>query len=146
MKGLDSFSGKMWLFFKGVIMGVVNKVPGISGGVVAFVMGFYEEFIYSLQKSILKHLNYFSTAGSKVFITTSMENFYFFLLQEWFSVILVFHCCWTFSFVNMNSLSGVFFGLIIGSIFYIAQDFKEWNRRNIIIVFMGVIAGISLSF
>ena len=31
-------------------MGAANKVPGVSGGVVAFVAGFYEEFIYSLQK------------------------------------------------------------------------------------------------
>ena len=31
-------------------MGAANKVPGVSGGVVAFVAGFYEEFIYSLQR------------------------------------------------------------------------------------------------
>ena len=31
-------------------MGAANKVPGVSGGLVAFVAGFYEEFIYSLQK------------------------------------------------------------------------------------------------
>ena len=31
-------------------MGAANKVPGVSGGVVAFVAGFYDEFIYSLQK------------------------------------------------------------------------------------------------
>ncbi|MDC1472472.1 DUF368 domain-containing protein, partial [Flavobacteriaceae bacterium] len=28
-------------------MGAANKVPGVSGGIVAFVMGFYEEFIYA---------------------------------------------------------------------------------------------------
>ena len=26
-------------------MGAANKVPGVSGGIVAFVMGFYEAFI-----------------------------------------------------------------------------------------------------
>ena len=35
-------------------MGAANKVPGVSGGIVAFVMGFYEEFIYSLQKFNIK--------------------------------------------------------------------------------------------
>ena len=45
-----SFSDKLWLVFKGLAMGAANKVPGVSGGVVAFVGGFYEEFIYSLQK------------------------------------------------------------------------------------------------
>ena len=41
---------KFWLIFKGIAMGAANKVPGVSGGLVAFVAGFYEEFIYSLQK------------------------------------------------------------------------------------------------
>src|SRR5690554_7789568 len=45
-----SFSDKTWLVLKGLGMGAANKVPGVSGGVVAFVAGFYEEFIYSLQK------------------------------------------------------------------------------------------------
>ena len=31
-------------------MGAANKVPGVSGGIVAFVLGFYEQFIESLQK------------------------------------------------------------------------------------------------
>ena len=45
-----SFTDKLWLVFKGLAMGAANKVPGVSGGVVAFIGGFYEEFIYSLQK------------------------------------------------------------------------------------------------
>src|SRR5690606_14021827 len=45
-----SLSDKVWLVLKGLGMGAANKVPGVSGGVVAFVAGFYEEFIYSLQK------------------------------------------------------------------------------------------------
>ena len=45
-----SFNDKVWLVLKGLAMGAANKVPGVSGGVVAFVAGFYEEFIYSLQK------------------------------------------------------------------------------------------------
>ena len=45
-----SFSDGVWLVLKGLLMGAANKVPGVSGGVVAFVGGFYEEFIYSLQK------------------------------------------------------------------------------------------------
>ncbi len=45
-----SLSDKVWLVLKGLAMGAANKVPGVSGGVVAYVAGFYEEFIYSLQK------------------------------------------------------------------------------------------------
>ena len=45
-----SITDKVLLFIKGLSMGAANKVPGVSGGIVAFVVGFYEEFIYSLQK------------------------------------------------------------------------------------------------
>ena len=46
----NSIKDKLILITKGLAMGTANKVPGVSGGIVAFVAGFYEEFIYSLQK------------------------------------------------------------------------------------------------
>ena len=44
-----TFTEKLTLFFKGLIMGAANKVPGVSGGTASFVLGFYEELIYSFQ-------------------------------------------------------------------------------------------------
>ena len=38
------------LFLKSVLMGTVNKLPGISGGLVALITGFYIEMINSLKK------------------------------------------------------------------------------------------------
>ena len=35
-----SLSDKVWLVLKGLAMGAANKVPGVSGGVVAYVAGF----------------------------------------------------------------------------------------------------------
>ena len=37
-------------FLKGIAMGAANKVPGVSGGTVSFVLGFYEELIASFRK------------------------------------------------------------------------------------------------
>ena len=51
------FTAKYYFDFKGVAMGAANKVPGVSGGIVAFVAGFYEELIDSLQKFNLKALS-----------------------------------------------------------------------------------------
>src|SRR5690554_769601 len=147
MKELDSFSGKMWLFLKGVIMGAVNKVPGISGGVVAFVMGFYEEFIYSLQKINLKAFKLLINGRFRSFYSYINGRFLFTLIAgvvfSYFTVSLLLDFL-----IKKYELYvwSVFFGLIIGSIFYIARDFKEWNKRNILILTVGIIAGISLSF
>ena len=37
-----TFSKSFILIIKGIAMGAANKVPGVSGGIVAFVAGFYE--------------------------------------------------------------------------------------------------------
>ena len=50
MQSTRTLKDRLFLILKGLGMGAANKVPGVSGGVVAFVAGFYEEFIYSLQK------------------------------------------------------------------------------------------------
>ena len=50
----SSYRKDLILVLKGIAMGAANKVPGVSGGIVAFVAGFYEELIYSLQKINLK--------------------------------------------------------------------------------------------
>jgi putative membrane protein len=50
MEDTRTLKDKIFLVLKGIGMGAANKVPGVSGGVVALVAGFYEEFIYSLKK------------------------------------------------------------------------------------------------
>ena len=39
-----------------------------------------------------------------------------------------------------------FFGMIIGSIYYIASDFKHWNKGTITSGIIGLIVGVSISF
>ena len=38
------------LLIKSILMGTVNKLPGVSGGLVALITGFYIEMINSLKK------------------------------------------------------------------------------------------------
>ena len=44
------FNKYFFLFLKGLAMGAVNKIPGVSGGTVAFVTGIYEDLINSIKK------------------------------------------------------------------------------------------------
>jgi len=67
MQSTRSFTDKLFLIIKGLGMGAANKVPGVSGGVVAFVAGFYEEFIYSLQKINVKALKFLINGRFKSF-------------------------------------------------------------------------------
>lgn len=38
------------LFFTGFAMGTADIIPGVSGGTMAFILGIYEELIYSIKK------------------------------------------------------------------------------------------------
>jgi uncharacterized membrane protein len=142
-----TFLDKMFLIIKGLAMGTANKVPGVSGGIVAFVAGFYEEFIYSLQKINLKAFKLLLNGRFKSFYRYVNGQFLglliFGMLVSYFSISKILDY-----FLAHNELLvwATFFGMIIGSIYFISKDFKHWNRSTLISVFIGLLAGISISF
>jgi uncharacterized membrane protein len=141
------FSDRVWLVFKGLAMGAANKVPGVSGGVVAFVVGFYEEFIYSLQKINRKAFALLFNRGFKRFYQyvngTFLTLLFLGMIISYFSVskildyFLIHYELYVWS---------TFFGMIIGSVYHMAKEFKGWNRKYILIMILGILGGISISF
>lgn len=142
-----SFSDKFFLVVKGLCMGAANKVPGVSGGIVAFVGGFYEEFINSLQKVNVKAFKLLFNGKFKSFYTYINGSFLFLLifgmLISYFSVSRLLDY-----FLEQKELYvwSAFFGMILGSIYYIGKDFKKWNRQTVLAAIVGLIIGISISF
>lgn len=142
-----STSDKVWLVLKGLGMGAANKVPGVSGGVVAFVAGFYEEFIYSLQKVNKK--------AFKLILGGRFNSFYRYTNGQFLSLLILGMVVSYFSISKLLDYlidhyelyvwSG-FFGMIIGSIYFIAKDFGDWNRKYAAYLLFGIIAGIAISF
>ncbi|MDX1314138.1 MAG: DUF368 domain-containing protein [Eudoraea sp.] len=138
---------KIFLVIKGLGMGAANKVPGVSGGIVAFVAGFYEEFIYSLQKINWKAL--------KLLFNGRFRSFYRYVNGSFLSLLIFGMLVSYFSisklldyFLETKELYvwSAFFGMIIGSIYYIAKDFEHWNKRTLPMGILGLILGISISF
>ncbi|NJB72299.1 putative membrane protein [Saonia flava] len=142
-----TFLDKFFLVIKGLCMGAANKVPGVSGGIVAFVGGFYEEFIYSLQKVNLKAAKLFFNGRFKSFYRYINGQFLFLLifgmLISYFSVSRVLDY-----FLERKELFvwAAFFGMILGSIYYITKSFEHWNKKTIISGVIGLVIGISISF
>jgi len=138
---------KFFLVVKGLCMGAANKVPGVSGGIVAFVVGFYEEFIYSLQKINLKAFKLLFNGRFKSFYQYTNGQFLtlliFGMLVSYFSVSKLLDY-----FLELKELYvwAGFFGMIIGSIWYIGKDFEHWNKRTVPAGIIGLIIGISISF
>ncbi len=147
MQQTRTFSDKVFLVLKGLAMGAANKVPGVSGGVVAFVAGFYEEFIYSLQKINLK--------AFKLLINGRFKSLYQYVNGRFICLLVLGMVISYFSISQLLDYLIVhfelyvwasFFGMIIGSIYYISKDFKRWSSRSITFVLLGTIAGIAISF
>lgn len=147
MQPSRSFSDRILLVLKGVAMGAANKVPGVSGGMVAFVAGFYEEFIYSLQKINYKALKLILNGRFSSFFNYINGRFLVLLISgmiiSYFSVsLLLDYLILHYELYVWAS----FFGMIVGSIYYVSKDFENWSRRNILLMVLGLLAGISLSF
>ena len=128
-------------------MGAANKVPGVSGGVVAFVAGFYEEFIYSLQKVNGK--------AFKFLINGRFNSFFRYINGKFLGLLILGMLISYFSVSKILDyliehyelyVWSVFFGMIIGSIYYISKDFDDWRRATYLALFLGAILGISISF
>jgi len=141
-----NIANNIFLILKGIAMGTANKVPGVSGGVVAFVGGFYEEFIYSLQKinlTSLKLLFGFRLRSFWRYINGSFLGLLILgMLISYFSVSKILDY-----FLNRNELLvwSFFFGMIIGSIIYLSKNYDNWNIKNIIFLSFGTIVGVGIS-
>ncbi|WP_405569218.1 DUF368 domain-containing protein [Winogradskyella sp. Asnod2-B02-A] len=147
MQSTRTLKDRIFLVIKGLAMGAANKVPGVSGGVVAFVAGFYEEFIYSLQRVNKK--------AFKLLVNGRFKSFYRYINGKFLSLLFLGMIVSYFSISKILDFLIVhyelyvwstFFGMILGSIYYISKDFKEWNRTTILALAIGAIIGISISF
>ena len=147
MQSTRTFTDKLFLILKGLGMGAANKVPGVSGGVVAFVAGFYEEFIYSLQKVNGK--------AFKLLINGRFKSFFYYINGRFLSLLFFGMIVSYFSVSKILDyliehyelfVWSVFFGMIIGSIYYINKDFKDWNSKTLLVLVIGIIIGVGISF
>lgn len=120
-------------FIRGFCMAISDSVPGVSGGTVAFILGFYDDFVNSLNNLIsgskidrINSVKFLSKIGigwlvgfvlSVLFITTIFEK-------------------------NIYKISSLFLGFIIAAIPLIINSEKKIlkdNQKNIIFLILGII-------
>lgn len=142
-----TFTDKILLFLKGVLMGAANKVPGVSGGTVSFVLDFYEEMIYSFQKINGKAMRLLFNGRFKSFY--HYLNAPFLLLVFGGSIFSYFSVSLGLDYLIQHYelyVWSAFFGLILGSIYYLLKDFHDWRIKNIVIMILGALVGLAISF
>lgn len=110
------------IFLKGIVVGIANIIPGVSGGTMAVILGIYDELINAISLSpekLKKNWSFILSIGLGMGVG-----------------ILVFAKLLDFLFVNYNVPTQFFFiGLILGSIplvWKIAVSEKAFCKINII--------------
>lgn len=146
MKGKKNFSNPIVILFKGILMGTANKIPGISGGLVALALGFYKDLIFSLKR--------FDNKALKKVLNLEFNKFYEYINGKFLIMIVLGIVISYFSTSKILEILlinyelyvwSLFFGLVIGTIFHLKSLIKLKNFKNIFFIVIGALIGFAIS-
>ena len=132
------------LFLKSILMGTVNKLPGVSGGLVALITGFYFEMINSLKKINLNTIKLFPDLKK-----LNKEYNLYFLLTIFFGIIVSYFTTSQLLDILFRNhelkVWSIFFGMILASNILLIKKNKNWDLKSTLFVFVGLVIGILIS-
>ena len=121
-------NSRISLFFKGMLMGVAEIIPGVSGGTLAFITGIYNELINSIKSINFESVSYLVKLDLRKFWKHINGNFLFTLLLGMVSSIVLFSRIISYLLTNYNfHIWGFFFGLIISSAIIISRNINTFH-------------------
>ena len=138
--------GHLRIFFCGILMGIADAIPGISGGTIALLLGIYEELIGSISNFNFNLFKNLKNKGIKYCWIKINGNFLLSLISgvllslvslvKIFSIIIEKYPLFIWSF---------FLGLILATLFVINRNIKKWDIANFILIFIFAFLTILLS-
>ena len=141
-----SKSNHLKILIYGLLMGTANKIPGISGGLIAIAIGFYKELIFSLKRFDKIALKYVYNGKFKDFFKYVNGKFLVLILS---GVVISYFSTSKILDVLLNNFEvyvwSLFFGLVIGTIFHLRTIIDIKKIKNIFFIVMGTSIGIYLS-
>lgn len=127
---LSILTHTLYLFFCGICMGTADLIPGISGGTVAFMMGFYDDLITSLKTFNQSALRLLITGKWRTFCQVVAWRFLipllcgilfaFFVLANFFHFILAHESYRVYLYAG-------FLGLILASFVFCLKQVRVWK-------------------
>ena len=127
------------LFIKSILMGTANKLPGISGGLVALITGFYDEMILTFKKINFKTFQILFSGNFKklnseyniIFLITILLGIIF----SYFTTSKILDFFFKISELNVWSF---FFGMIIASLIILIRDNKINTFKKTVFLIIGL--------
>lgn len=126
---------------RGVFMGASDVVPGVSGGTMAFILGIYEELIESLrmlgERRFLKAI-----FNLRVREALELVNWKFLLAVGAGIGVAILTLAHSLEWLLINHpvfLWSFFFGLVLASVFVVAQRVARWTPPRVTALILGAI-------
>ncbi|WP_290878386.1 DUF368 domain-containing protein [Gracilimonas sp.] len=134
-----------FLALKGFLMGSADIVPGVSGGTMALIVGIYERLLNAIKSVNGKFLKFFFTFKWKEALG---EVHLFFLMVLFFGIFsaLAFFTkvvpLQVYMFTHPEIVYGLFFGLIVGSIYILIKALERFSNIEKGMLILGMAFGI----
>ena len=121
------------IYICGLLMALADSVPGVSGGTIAYLLGYYEDFINSLN-------SFMSRKGDKLERKENLEKSFKFLIRlgigwivGFISAVLILTSVFE---SHIYQISSLFIGFIVFSIPLIVYEEKESLKKFYNVVFL----------
>ena len=137
---------RLVLFLKGMLMGIADVIPGVSGGTIAFITGIYPQ--------LLSAINSLDSHAFKLLINVEFKKLWLHINGPFILVLCAGILLSVFLFANLIKfllvnhaikLWALFFGLIFGSVIVLLRSNPIKNISELILLLLGFIVAISLS-
>ena len=134
------------LYFKGLLMGAADIVPGVSGGTMALITGIYKELISSIDQMSLKQIGLLQKEGFTAFWKGVNGSFLLPLFLGIASGIIFLSGAITYLLDQHPILLwSFFFGLILASIYVLIKQFSLKTFTHYSLLLLGFIIAFGIT-
>ena len=134
------------LYFKGLLMGAADIVPGVSGGTMALITGIYKELISSIDQINFKQLKLLKQEGFAAFWKAINGSFLLPLILGIASGILFLSGVITYLLDHHAILLwAFFFGLILASIYVLIKQFSLKTLTHYSLLLLGFLIAFGIT-
>jgi len=126
-------------FIRGMLMAMADSVPGVSGGTIAFILGFYDKFINSINDLVSKDKE--KRKESILFLLKLGVGWGVGFVTSVLFITSVFE-------THIYSISSIFLGLILGAIPIIVLQEKDTLKNkyhNLLFTLIGIVIVFSIT-
>lgn len=144
-KDVTTFKEAPFLAIKGFLMGSADIVPGVSGGTMALILDIYERLLNAIKSADIAFIKNILTFKWKA----AFSQLHVFFLGTLFLGIFSAAAFFTkvvplqvYMFTHPEIVYGLFFGLIVGSIYILIKTLKGFGLKETVSLVLGIAFGL----